>query len=108
MGMRYKVFFLTGPPLKMSLHWPPPKMPRLAPPCFGKVLSMTAEKGEIPNTLTFSIPMGGQSGTLMFFLNQLLTGQHLANSGEAQLKKHPVIRYNKRNKAPFKGSLVMQ
>ena len=28
---------------------------------------MAAEKGEIPNTLTFSIPMGGQSGTLMFF-----------------------------------------
>ena len=27
----------------------------------------------------------------MFFLNQLFTGQHLANSGEAQLKKHPVI-----------------
>ena len=85
----YRVIFLTGPPLKMSLDWPPPKMPRLAPPCFGKVLSMAAEKGEIPNTLTFSIPMGGQSGTLMFFWNQLLTGQHLANSGEAQLKKPP-------------------
>ena len=61
------MIFLTGPPLKMSLDWPPPKIPRLAPPCFGKVLSMAAEKGEIPNTLTFSIPMGGQSGTLMFF-----------------------------------------
>ena len=59
-------FFLTGPPLKMSLDWPPQKMPRLAPPCFGKVLSMAAEKGEIQNTLTFSIPVGGQSGTLMF------------------------------------------
>ena len=34
--------------------------------------------------------MGGQSGTLMFFWNQLLTGQHLANSGGGQLKKHPV------------------
>ena len=33
--------------------------------------------------------MGGQSGTLIFFWNQLLTGQHLANSGEAQLKKPP-------------------
>ena len=54
---------------------------------------MAAEKGEIPNTLTFSIPMGGQSGTLMFFWNQLLTGQHLANSGEAQLKKTPCISY---------------
>ena len=85
-------FFLTGPPLKMSLDWPPPKMPWQAPPCFGKVLSMAAEKGEIPNTLTFSIPMGGQSGTLMFFWNQLLTGQHLANSRGGQLKKTPCIK----------------
>ena len=28
----YRVIFLTGPPLRMSLDWPPPKMPRLAPP----------------------------------------------------------------------------
>ena len=28
---------------------------------------------------------------MFFFLNQLFTSQHLANSGEAQLKKHPVI-----------------
>ena len=63
----YRVVFLTGPPLKMSLDWPPQKCLDWPPPCFGKVLSMAAEKGEIPNTLTFSIPMGGQSGTLMFF-----------------------------------------
>ena len=56
----YRLVFLIGPPLKMSLDCPPP-------PCFEKVLSRAAEKGEIPNTLTFSIPMGGQSGTLMFF-----------------------------------------
>ena len=55
-------FFLTGPPLKMCLDWPPQKMPRLPPPCFGKVLSMAAEKGEIPNTLTFSIPRGASLG----------------------------------------------
>ena len=115
----YRVVFLTGPPLKMSLDLPPPKMPRLAPPCFGKVLSMAAEKGEIPNTLTFSIPMGGQSGTLMFFLIQLLTGQHLANSGEAQLKKTPCINYDCRltflhcryasyiGDAPFKRQLLV-
>ena len=36
MGMRYRVVFLTGPPLKMSLDWPPPKMPRLAPPLLWK------------------------------------------------------------------------
>ena len=68
----------------------PPKMPRLAPPYFKKFLSMAAERGEIPNTLTFSIPRGGQYWTLTFFWNQLLTGQHLANSGEGQLKNHPV------------------
>ena len=28
--------FLTGPPLKMSLDWPPPKMPPLAPPTLKK------------------------------------------------------------------------
>ena len=32
----YRVVFLTGPPLKMSLDWPPPKMPRLAPPTLKK------------------------------------------------------------------------
>ena len=68
----------------------PPKMPRLAPPYFKKFLSMAAERGEIPNTLTFSIPRGGQSAALPILLNQLVTGQHLANSGEAQLKNHPV------------------
>ena len=31
-GAIYRVVFLTGPPLKMSLDWPPLKMPRLAPP----------------------------------------------------------------------------
>ena len=31
-GEKYRVIFLTGPPLRMSLDWPPPKMPRLAPP----------------------------------------------------------------------------
>ena len=29
--IKYRVVFLTGPPLKMSLDWPPPKMLRLAP-----------------------------------------------------------------------------
>ena len=62
---------------------------RLDPPYFEKVLSMAAGRGEIPNILTFSIPRGGQSRTLTFFLNRSLTGQHLANSGEAQLKKSP-------------------
>ena len=32
---------------------------------------------------------GGSLGLLRFFWNRLLTGQHLANSGEGQLKKPP-------------------
>ena len=63
----YRVIFLTGPPLKMSLDWPSPKTAPTGPPYFEKVLSMAAGRGEIPNTLTFSIPRGGQSRTLTFF-----------------------------------------
>ena len=57
-------------------NWASPEnVPRLAPlknastgpPYFEKVLSMAAGRGEIPNTLTFSIPRGGQSRTLTFF-----------------------------------------
>ena len=48
----YRVVFLTGPPLKMSLDWPPSKMLRLAPPTLKKVLSIAAERGEIRNTHT--------------------------------------------------------
>ena len=59
-------FFNWASPENVS-RLAPPKNASTGPPCFGKVLSMAAEKGEIPNTLTFSIPMGGQSGTLMFF-----------------------------------------
>ena len=62
----FRVIFLTGPPLNMSLDWPPKKRPD-CPPHFEKVLSMAAERGEIPNNLTFLIPRGGQSGTLTFF-----------------------------------------
>ena len=51
--------FLTGPPLKMSLDWPPQKNALTGPPHFEKVLSMASERGEIPNSLTFSIPRGG-------------------------------------------------
>ena len=55
---------------------------------------MAAERGEIPNTLTFLIPRGGgQSGTLTFFGNQSLAGQHLSNSGEVKLKNYPVLTY---------------
>ena len=30
--IKYRVVFLTGPPLKMSLDWPPPNLLGLAPP----------------------------------------------------------------------------
>ena len=76
----------------MSLDWPPQKTPWLPlPPHFEKVLSMAAERGEILNTLTFLIARGASLGLLTFFWNQSLTGQHLANSGEAQLKKSPCM-----------------
>ena len=45
-------------PPKKCLDWPPPY--------FEKVLSMAAGREEIPNNLTFSMPGGGQSGTLTF------------------------------------------
>ena len=58
----------------MKLSSAPPILKHGAPPPhthFEKVLSMAAERGEIPNTLTFLIPRGGQSGTLTFFLKSV-------------------------------------
>ena len=45
----------------MKLSSAPPILKHGAPPHthFEKVLSMAAERGEIPNTLTFLIPRGG-------------------------------------------------
>ena len=53
----------------MKLSSAPPILKHGAPPHthFEKVLSMATERGEIPNTLTFLVPRGGQSGTLTFF-----------------------------------------
>ena len=48
-GKKYRVIFLTGPALKMSLDWPPPKMPRLDL-CFDRISSMATGRGEILNT----------------------------------------------------------
>ena len=50
---------------------------------------MATERGDILNTLTFSIPRGGK-GTLTFFLKSI-TYWPTVNSGEAQLKKSPCI-----------------
>ena len=50
---------------------------------------MAAEKGEIPNTLTFSIPMGGQSGTLMFFFKSVTYWPTLSKFRGGPVKKKP-------------------
>ena len=77
----YRVVFLTGPPLKMSLLAPPIN-PSTGPPL--NLLSM-----RITKHLDFFRSLGGgQSGTLTFFWNQLLTGQHLANFGAGAVKKN--------------------
>ena len=80
-------FFNWASPANVS-RLAPPKNASTGPPYFEKVLSIATEKWQIPYTLTFSIPRGGQSAALPILLNQLVTGQHLANSGEAQLKKN--------------------
>ena len=37
----YRVIFLTGPPLKMSLDWPPPNLLGLAPPLISLSVGIT-------------------------------------------------------------------
>ena len=59
-------FFNWASPENVS-RLAPLKNALTGPPQFEKVLSMAAGRGEIPNTLTFLIPRGGQSGTLTFF-----------------------------------------
>ena len=73
-------FFNWASPENVS-RLAPPRNPSTGPPL--NLLSMRITK----HLDFFSIIRGGQSGTLPFFLNWLLTGQHLANSREAQLKK---------------------
>ena len=51
-------FFNWASPENVS-RLAPPKNASTGPPYFKKVLSMAAERGEIPNTLTFLIPRGG-------------------------------------------------
>ena len=64
-------FFNQASPENVS-RLAPPKNASTGPRYFEKVLSMAAERGEIPNTLTFSIPRGGQSGTLTLFLKSVI------------------------------------
>ena len=40
-GEIYRVVFLTGPPLKMSLDWPPPNLLGLAPPLISLSVGIT-------------------------------------------------------------------
>ena len=58
-------FFNWASPENVS-RLAPPKNALTGPPHFEKILSMAAERGEIPNTLTFLIPRGDQSGTFTF------------------------------------------
>ena len=76
----------------MSLDWPPPNMPRQAPPFFEKVLSIVAERGEIPNTLTFSIPRGGPVWDSNVFFKSVTYQPTLSKfRGGPVKKKHPVV-----------------
>ena len=81
-------FFLSGPPLKMSLDWPPPNLFGLPPPInFSKCWNHI----HFARHLGVFRSEGASLGLITFFWNQLLTGQHSANSGETYLKKnHPV------------------
>ena len=97
------VFFTGVPPL----DWPPPNLLGLAPPKLSKCWNHI----HFARHLDVFRSKGGQSGTLTFFWNQLLTGQHLANSGEAQLIKTPCIsgpipnkrrRQGAQTESPFK------
>ena len=63
----YRVIFFNWASPENVSRLAPPKNALTGPPHFEKVLSMAAERGEIPNSLTFLIPRGGQSGTLTFF-----------------------------------------
>ena len=57
------VFFNWPSPENVSRLAPPKKRPDWPPPHFKKVLSMAAERGEIPNTFNIFDTWGGQSGT---------------------------------------------
>ena len=80
-------FFNWASPENVS-RLAPPKNASTGPPLLWKSSKYGGwERGDSEYFNIFNT-YGGQSGTLMFFWNQLLTGQHLANSGEAQLKKN--------------------
>ena len=61
----YRVIFLTGPPLKMSLDWPPPpNLLGLGPPKFSWRLNHIHFARHL---VVFRSRRGVQSGTLAFF-----------------------------------------
>ena len=77
----------------------PMQVLRLAPPQIEKVLSTEpvpsqsrdfnfSRGGQSQHFNFFQSQRGGQSWTLTYFSNLLLTGRHLANSGGGQLKKN--------------------
>ena len=44
----YRVIFLTGPPLKMSLDWPPPNLLGLAPPLISLSVGIMLRSSDWP------------------------------------------------------------
>ena len=66
-------------------NWPPPKSASTGSPLNLVSMRITLRSSD---TKIFYDHRGGQSGTLTFFRNWLLTGQHLAN--KKKTKKHPV------------------
>ena len=77
------VFFNWASPL----DWPPPNLLGLAPTKFSKCWNHIHLARHLDVFRSKGGPVWDSDG---FFLNQLLTSQHLANSGWGQLKKHPV------------------
>ena len=78
----------------MSLDWPPPKCLDWPPPTL-KNLSMAAEKGEIPNTLTFSIPRGGPVLDSNVFLKSVTYRPTLSKFRGGPVKKTTLYKSKK-------------
>ena len=79
-------FFNWASPENVS-RLAPPKNALTGPPQFEKVLSMAAERGEIPNTLTFLIPRGGAVWDFNIFLKSVTDWPRLSKFRGGPVKK---------------------
>ena len=67
-GRSYRVVFLTGPPLKMSLDWPPPKFAWTGPPLISLSVGIMLRSHSLRQTLRrFPIRGGASLGLYRFF-----------------------------------------